>query len=257
MNKTMSQNELTLMARSSKTNEELSAACLQLNIADEIFLGKVDLWLAKHALSAVYRTQRKYPRLRERFNYFGTLNGFISLKEKLIRELYSTYGDAFRTAILKATDDIAVSTLHMFRQTGLASAFFTGAGDVFFSGIIINGKSLNKQTILKNLEYGEKMGHAPVGCKTVKSVIEHEIGHLLDYALSISTCKEYQAFIQNFTAEAIYNGLSHYCIVNNSVSDREVVAEGYSEYCNNPFPREIATAIGEIIHKKYEGKYGF
>ncbi len=60
-------------ARVADNDTELSAICEQLNVANKIFLGKIDLWLAKQALSAVYRTLKKYPALRNIIHYFGTL----------------------------------------------------------------------------------------------------------------------------------------------------------------------------------------
>ncbi len=35
-----------------------------------------------------------------------------------------------------------------------------------------------------------------------------------------------------------------------------MIAEAWSEYCNNPEPREIAKIIGETIEKEYKKKYG-
>ena len=55
-----------------------------MGIADEIFLGKCDLWLSKVALSAVYRTMKVFPYLRNSMTYYGTLTGFNNYKEKYV-----------------------------------------------------------------------------------------------------------------------------------------------------------------------------
>ncbi len=242
-------------ARTAQSNEELASVCEQMNVADRIFLGKVDLWLAKHSLSAVYRTLKKYPALRERINYFGTLNGFKTYKDDLFTEVNP--GVFFLKGMAKkATDDIAVQCRAAFEQNCLAMAFMMGTPPYLFSGIIINGKSLHQQTIMANLEYGESSGHSPQGCKSVKSIVEHEIGHLLDFMLHTSSSREYKKFLGQFSVADLERGLSKYSVWGNVVSEREVLAEGYAEYCNNPTPRPIAMTIGEMIDKQYKAKFG-
>ncbi len=238
-------------ARVATTNEELASICKQLNVADEIFLGKVDPWLAKSALSTVYRTLKKYPALRENIHYFGTLNGFIKSKEVLFKRLYPSASQAIANMVRQPSDELAKNCMTMFRGNGLAVAFFVGAGPWKLSGIIINGKSMRQDDILQNLEYGERAGHAPKGCNSIKSVIEHEIGHLLDYKLDIKNSYEFRKMMSTYNASYIYNNLSHYVVNNNTVNEHEVIAEAYSEYCNNPVPREIAFKVGRIIEQKY------
>ena len=58
-------------ARAAETNFELANVCERLNVADKIYLGQADLWLAKLSLSAVYRTLKHYSALRNYLNYFG------------------------------------------------------------------------------------------------------------------------------------------------------------------------------------------
>ncbi len=154
------------------------------------------------------------------------------------------------------TDEVAISCKKKFENNGLGVAFFLAVGTDSMGGIIINGKSLNQQTIVKNLLYAEQIGHSPKGCNSVKAIIEHEIGHLMDYLLGISSCDEINKIIKSYSADFFYNNLSHYCVAQGVVDTREVVAEAYAEYCNNPQPREIANKIGIIINKKYMEKYG-
>lgn len=243
-------------ARVAKTNESLADICLKLNVADVIYLGKVDLWLAKQALSAVYRTLKKYPALRAKMNYFGTLNGFMNNKEHTFLKVNSNCSFILLNMVKKTTDDIAIQCRSAFEKNGLAIAFVTSAPPYLFSGIIINGKSLHQQTIINNIEFGERFGHSPKGCKSVKSVVEHEVGHILDFMLNISNSREYKKFIKQFDVGKIGTDLSKYCVTGNIISDREVVAEAYSEYCNNPRPRLIASTIGSMFDKKYKELYG-
>ncbi len=242
-------------ARVAKTNEELASICKQLNVADEIFLGRVDLWLAKHALSTVYRTLKKYPALREDIHYFGTLNGFIKKKEALFQKKNEEAACVIADMFKQQSNELAMDCLSSFKKDGLAVAFFIESGRWGLSGIIINGKSMNQQSILRDLEIGEMVGHSPKGCKSIKSIVEHEIGHLLDYKLGISNSDEFNQIMRSYSTAYVYNNLSHYAAMNNVVDVREVVAEAYSEYCNNPAPREIALKVGRIIEKKYRDAF--
>lgn len=241
-------------ARMAINNEELASVCKKLNIADEIYLGKVDLWLAKHALSAVYRSLKLYPKLRSELFYFGTLNGFINKKGNLIDRVSN--GNAILSNLMNtATANVATSCRQAFEVNGLAMAFFTGNSNSFFSGIIINGKSLNQQTVIKNLEYGELSGYSPQGCKSIKSAVDHEIGHLLDFMLGISDSSEYRKFIKEYDIDNLSKNLSKYSVLNNSMNHREIVAEAFSEYRNNLTPRMVASFIGELINRKYKERF--
>lgn len=243
-------------ARAAETNFELANVCERLNVADKIYLGQTDLWLAKLSLSAVYRTLKHYSALRNYLNYFGVLDGFISVSKEVL-PVHFTNGIFFQRILRKETDNIVVQCEKIFASEGLASAFCLRCGEESYSGILINEKKLNQQTIIKNLEYGEKVGHSPRGCNSVKSIMEHEIGHLFDFMLQVSTSKEYRHFIKTVTADQVYNELSHYAVHNGLILDREVVAEAYSEYHNNPQPRAIASFIGSLIDKMYRTAYGF
>lgn len=248
----LSKEEIAKKAREAFSNEDLAVICEQLNIADKIFLGKVDLWLAKHALSTIYRTLKKYPALRSNMNYFGTLNGFMQNKKELIK----TNQTEIQKLLINESDKIVNKCLDMFKNDALAAAFLIKVDDNYLSGIIINGKSFNQQDIINELRNGEKTGFSPKGCNSVKSVIDHEIGHMLDQLLNINTAYQFKKLIRKYDLKYIDENLSHYSVLNNEINEAEVIAEAYSEYCNNPNPRDIAKTVGELIDNKYQIKFG-
>ena len=86
----------------------------------------------------------------------------------------------------------------------------------------------------------------PEGCDTLQSIIDHEIGHLLDNTYGIVKSKEFIQIIGGLSQSDITNGLSAY-----AASDpiNEIVSEAWSEYKNNPSPRPISKAIGDLIMK--------
>jgi hypothetical protein len=91
-----------------------------------------------------------------------------------------------------------------------------------------------------------KSGWHPIGCDTVKSVFDHEMGHQLDYALGLARDSELTNYYNSLSSSEIKTGLSSYALENK----KEFIAEAYAEYLNNPEPRPIARTVGEIIEKR-------
>ncbi len=242
-------------ARNAQTNEELSVICENMDIADRIFLGKVDLWFAKVVLSTTYRTLKSFPCLRGDMHYVGTLNGFIKNKDSLFLEVNGASA-AFVSGMVKtATDNVALNCRTAFENGGLATAFYAGVGDKYLSGIIINGKSFNQRDVLRNIECGEMAGFHPQGCKTVKYVIDHELGHMMDRLTGIEKCREFKDLMSKHDLYSLSKGLSNYCVSDGTIHYPEVIADAYAEFCNNPKPREIASSIGHLIVTKYFDKF--
>ena len=95
----------------------------------------------------------------------------------------------------------------------------------------------------------------PINCYTVKAIIDHEIGHVLDYTITAS--KDYlirKLFRQNRNKEEVRTmseNLSKYA----DTTTREFIAEAWSEYCNNPEPRKLATTVAKRLIAIYHEKF--
>ena len=189
-------------------------------------------------------------------HYFGTLNGFIQNKDKLFADVNGRTNPILANLIQESTNALAIHCRNSFQNDGLAIAFYTGTDQSALSGIIINGKSMNQQDILRDLEYGEQIGHSPKGCNTIKAIIDHEIGHIFDQLLELNSSYEFKRIMTKYDVNYLYHNLSHYCVMNNTVSAPEVIAEAYAEYCNNPTPRQVAREIGALIEEKYKKQFG-
>jgi len=97
----------------------------------------------------------------------------------------------------------------------------------------------------------------PEGAVTIRASLDHEIGHQLDDMLGIGKIKEIQELYDSRTAKELTNDLSTYSHRHgNSNRYSEMIAEGWSEYTNNPNPREMARVIGETIEFEYDKKFG-
>lgn len=97
----------------------------------------------------------------------------------------------------------------------------------------------------------ERQWH-PVGCSTVKATFDHEFGHQLDDWLGVSEQKNIQELFKNRTVSELTNDLSEYAWNNSNRNIySEMIAEAWSEYCNNPTPRPLAVEVGETIERLY------
>ena len=95
-------------------------------------------------------------------------------------------------------------------------------------------------------------GFHPPLCTTAKSDFEHELGHMLDYSLDVQSDKKIRVLYRNLRkTKSITSKLSEYANKNT----REFIAEAWSEYCNNPTPREIACTVSSRIFELYAQKY--
>lgn len=130
-----------------------------------------------------------------------------------------------------------------------------------YNGVCFNhAYERNIEKILKQLTKDVATQFHPKGCNTLKSVIDHEIGHMLDDILEISQLKAIKNIykeVMKSNGDKMTMNLSRYAWDNkNSNPYREMIAEAWSEYCNNPEPRPIANTIGHIIEEQYKLKYG-
>ncbi len=127
-----------------------------------------------------------------------------------------------------------------------------------FCGVTVNrdfGKNANTfvTSLIRNVE-GKVH---PIGCDTIRSVLDHEIGHQLDRMLGIGNIEEIQKLYNSRTTKQLTDDLSIYAWKNNNTNKySEMIAEAWAEYCNNPKPREIANVVGKIIEIEYKKKYG-
>lgn len=127
-----------------------------------------------------------------------------------------------------------------------------------FRGVVVNGDWGKKSDrFIKSLEDDVKTKYHPVGCDTIRSVLDHEIGHQLDNLLGISKLPDVQKIYNSRSNIEITDDISKYSWNNkNQNKYSEMVAEAWAEYCNNPTPREIAKKIGEMVEDTYKNKFG-
>lgn len=136
----------------------------------------------------------------------------------------------------------------------MASSWTPGGDFAQFSGICMNrGFFKSFDEAIKSKEYQVSIKWKPIGTATIKGTFDHEFGHQLDHWLGVGKQSNIQKLFDSRSQDKITDDLSEYAW-NNGNSDRysEMIAEGWTEYCNNPEPRPMATEIGKTIERLYE-----
>lgn len=95
-------------------------------------------------------------------------------------------------------------------------------------------------------------GFHPPLCNTIKADFEHELGHVLDFSLNAYNDGKIKALFRKLRKnKSVVSKLSEYANENT----REFIAEAWSEYYNNPTPREVACTVATRIYELYAQKY--
>lgn len=91
----------------------------------------------------------------------------------------------------------------------------------------------------------------PVGCNTIRSVVDHEFGHQLDTLLGLSVDSEAIDAYNLAKLRGMKGSVSGYA--NKNIG--EFIAECWAEACNNPQPREFASTVARVIRARYRSRF--
>ena len=226
----------------------------------------IDVKVANEWNEALRDTFERFPELREELKFVGT----IQERNKKLRKDYEKFAfdrlkaehpnqpDDFLEGFAKRQANNAVKGFKPSRNTMAQS--FSNDSAVFkdISGVTINkDNALNYMMMQDSMKYAETIKWNPIGSKSPRFLLDHEIGHQIDDLLDIRDIPAIQDLFDSRTRDQIKEDLSEYAW-NNSNPNRysEMIAEGWAEYLNNPEPREIAKTIGETIEATYKAKFG-
>jgi hypothetical protein len=223
------------------------------DIVDYADFGKIkDVALVNEWNEPLFKTIKEFPELRKNQQFTGTCQAQYSawyenelkvLKNKLLVMGY-TENDADFWARKRIKKPIVTDR---WAHSSVRSKF---------SGIAINEKysaSKNGIDALKSgLQSSMASGFHPPGCDTIKSIVDHELGHQLDELLNIRQDHEVLS-IYNSVKATINKEVSGYA----STNIAEFIAECWAEFRNSKKPRDISSRIGKIISARYAAKYNY
>lgn len=91
----------------------------------------------------------------------------------------------------------------------------------------------------------------PEGCDTIRSVVDHELGHQLDTLLKLHLDDEIGRIYNEAREKGLKDEVSSYAEKN----IREFIAECWAESCNNPSPRPVAARVAAILRRGYADQF--
>lgn len=222
----------------------------------------LDIQVANEWNRGLNDTFNQFPELKDQFGFVGESHAKNATLKPIVRQYYLD-------GMIRLNPDAELRQLELYVDNKMAkimnqlkipsnsyASSWSPKQEPYkqFAGITFNsvqGKDINKLLDSLNSDVARKFH--PVGCNTVKSVLDHEIGHQLDNMLSLSAKDDIKNLFDSRTRQQITDELSKYAWKNDNPNKYgEFIAEAWSEYCNNPNPRPIAKEIGEIIERKYD-----
>lgn len=220
----------------------------------------IDIRCANKWNKGLYEMKNKFPEVVENIKFIGS----TQIRNKLI--LQEIENDLRKAGFSKEaiTDSLEYAKREykiIVNKNAMAVSLFIDKDNedpvniirAKYQGITMNSLHFkNYEEVTESLKMQVNGKWHPVGCDTVKAVFDHEFGHQLDSFLGIRNKKEMIEILEENKKE---NGkfLSEYSIFNklDEINIKETIAEGWSEYCNNPNPRELSQKVGKLIEREY------
>lgn len=196
---------------------------------------------------------RRFPELRENFDFVGTCQNRNKHAKK---ELYPYVMEKYKRlnpGLTEAQLDKAVKQYITKKYAPPISShvYAQSCKTGKIKGVTISSR-WQGQKFLDSIKEDVVFKFHPQGCDTIRSILDHEIGHQIDDMLDLWDNVEIARLFKSMTPGEMTNKLSRYAWDNsNRMTEREFVAEAWAEYVNNPEPREVARKVGEIIEEEY------
>lgn len=227
----------------------------------------------------LYENFKKFPELKERFGFVGECHARnAAMKEKARELFYSNQRPEYEKLAKIQFPNLSEKEQNLIIENSLETNFKkewkkfvkncnlnTSSRTVAeswsptgwakeFAGITINkDKVKDFEKFLTTANRSVEVKWNPVGTASLKATLDHEIGHQLDSILDIRKDSVIVNLWQSLSHEQITEGLSEYAWNNtNRQPIGEFIAEAWSEYCNNPTPRQIAKTVGDRIMEIYK-----
>ncbi len=231
----------------------------KLNI-EHVFYKNIDVRTANDINKAIADGLSYAPEISDRLRFIGSTQ---LRNTELRKELTKAFDQDLRAMYPGRNEEyyktwskkLAGKLVKPVKSNNFATAFsttrmqgYTAAESVInaYAGIGVNASfGADYEQFLKFVKANVESGFHPQGTGTVKAIFDHEVGHHLDYAFGLRYNAEIKKLYNSLDKKAVSEGLSEYA--NKNIA--EFIAEGYTEYKNNPHPREIAAQIGSIIER--------
>lgn len=223
----------------------------------------VDITTANEWNRGLSDTFNRFPELKENFGFVGECHERNKALKPVVEQHYwgiveKKYPqfpkDQLKPYVDKQVNSFMRKSVSVGKDTFAQSWSPITDEYQIFSGVTVN-KDWGKDSVkfIEALKKNVASKWHPESCDTIRSVLDHEVGHQLDALLSISDLPEIRNLFDFRDQHKITEELSRYAWDNRNTNKYgEMIAEAWAEYCNNPSPREIAKTVGERIISEYD-----
>lgn len=244
-------------------NNQIAALMVDNGLVRQADFGKLDNRTAHDIFKSVSETLAMFPDIDLRF--VGSVQSRNQRIEKSLEEMYfNIYRQHYPTAsdveLMPFVRQQVTEDMKGFEpgERTIAQSLFietpqTGGEDVIsrFNGISINERYGGNYNYFTNVRENDvKAKWKPAGCYTPQATVDHELGHqiaqLTNAYNDVCIQKMYSDFM-NLNSTQRGEKLSGYA----GESIHEFIAEGWSEYRNNPNCRSLAKNISNRIFDLY------
>lgn len=278
-------NQSVLQARTIKEANKIAE-----NMGYQADYKGIDIKCANEWNEGLFNAKRDFPEIADKIKFVGSSQKRYSLMKKEIQDYYEkTLDKQFRSALEDAgisnekankwikdesknlsnlatkgfrtkANNMASSWSYVYPEEVKNDPLHGGMYKIKekYHGITMNDKYFDHYD--KVLESGMrqvKYKWHPEGGHTVKATFDHEFAHQIDDYLALRNNEKIIKLWESQTKESLKENLSEYAFwdgKNKHKDAGEMIAEAWSEYCNNKNPRGIANTVGKEIKKAWQKK---
>lgn len=236
-----------------RTPKEASQWAMDNNLADFADYTGSSAEVANAWNRSVYEHVTEFPQIRKNLQFIGTVQ---ARAKHWRRQAIDRYINEIRLQNPGLDNDLARKFAERMvkkpRTPGNVWAYSYSSG-MHSNGVAVNAKWAKDPALLKeSLATSMEAGYHPIGSDTIKSIIDHELGHQLDSLLRLRTdptvIQSYKKWLKDDPDGAL---LSRYA----RTDIAEFIAEAWGEYRNAEQPRELSLTIGRLIQQKYQEQF--
>jgi hypothetical protein len=232
-----------------KTAKLAAQWAVENDLVDFADYGKIDVAVANAMNRSLFDHLQEFPELRRNQKFVGTgQQQFKRWRELEIGAYINKLKDS------GVSEDVAKAhaerTIKPRKVKG--NAWAHSWQQPLVSGIAVNekwGKDL--AAFNGSLAMSVRSSFHPIGCDTIKSVVDHELGHQLDDLLGLDRLPE----IRTLYIEALAAGISLQVSGYAGQNIKEFIAESWAEALNNENPRRFAIEVAKIIRSEYRRRF--
>jgi SPP1 gp7 family putative phage head morphogenesis protein len=243
-----------------KTIAEAKQYAEETGLATLADYGKLDIEAANMINKSVQDTIERFPAMRGRMSFIGSMQKNVEMQYQAKLKANTDYINK-KYPEKKYTADKILWLKKEVRREPIRKQTYAFARpksqDKYFAhvdGVVLNekfGSTAKIETLKQDLKSDAQAQWHPVGTENLQSIMDHEMGHQIDYLLdmrkSVAIRELYNSNLNNMKQDLSAYGKKNIA---------EFIAESWSEYVNNPTPRPLAKQVGDLINVEYAKKFG-